>query len=152
MKNKFLINIIAITMITSVGSTILAPTISAKATTSIESKTIKTINDVIVKYNLNESDFIEFKNLVNEDLNNISQSERGPVSTIKNALKIILKYADKLPSWISKPLKTLFQPLMNALDKVIDVSLSGLKKIMISVGFNASVADFIIDIIDLFFL
>ncbi|WP_415331243.1 hypothetical protein [Clostridium perfringens] len=46
----------------------------------------------------------------------------------------------------------LFWPLYRALDKFTTISLSTLKKVMVSVGFNPRVADLIIDIIDSFFL
>lgn len=154
MKNKLISKIVIMTMLVSVGTTIIIPTISAKANTlsNVENVVEKELVDFLKKYNLKESEMKDFMTSVSKDLNNPSMNEKGSVSTIKNALKIILKYADKLPSWVSKPLKKLFGPLMAALDKVVDISLSGLKKIMISLGFNPTVAEFIIDIIDLFFL
>lgn len=156
MKNKILNRVVAFSMLACVNATVLAPTISAKADvltpTAIREMTVNNLNDFLFKYELNEADLKDFMNSVENDLNSSMNEERGAVSNIKNALKIILKYADKLPSWVSTPLKKLFQPLMNALNKVVDISLGTLRSIMISVGFNPTVADFIIDIIDLFFL
>ncbi|EIW6614565.1 TPA: hypothetical protein ACY4SM_003017 [Clostridium perfringens] len=153
--NKKLVSKLSILALTlTVSTSAIAPTItSAKTLKNLNSSTIskEIISDISLKYNLNESDMRNFIDAVNNEINNTPQ-QRGAVSTIKHALRIIVKYADLLPSWVANPLKNLFWPLYRALDKFTTISLSTLKKVMVSVGFNPRVADLIIDIIDSFFL